>query len=477
MRWAMLRSWFVSRPQLALLGLYFLLSLILLITGIVLPLQIGIVALCGTLIFLIWQSRLALELMDLLPTLAILCMWVAPALLYFLQKAFPNYAFFSQMPVSEASYFSIAIPAVLAIGLGSQVPRVWSFKDDLFILEKFQQQLAKQPLLPALLIGIGCTAYFVNPYLPIGWAQFGHYMSQLMWIGGLHALMSSKFKWINGFLVLFVFFMLIRDALYSTMFGKLVFWIIFALLYLQVAKQWAFWKLILGGLLGFLLLVLLLTFKYNYRGLAEAEGGSVANRILLFGQALQNRLKDPFGDPWNLQQPLHRINHGYHLALTYQHVPAREPFAKGETIKIAFISAFIPRLFWQDKPKAGGKENYPRFTGIQLLPGVSTNIGPAGDAYVNFGRWGGAVFLFFYAFTLRLLYDVYRWLATNWYAPILLWLPIIYINGVSVEKDVLTTWNDAVKGTFFILGCCGILYFSTRKLLVKNNISSAEHVR
>jgi hypothetical protein len=63
-------------------------------------------------------------------------------------------------------------------------------------------------------------------------------------------------------------------------------------------------------------------------------------------------------------------------------------FAKGETIKDAFLG-LIPRVLWPNKPISGGSGNLvSRFTGIEFAEGTSVGIGPVMEFYANFGTMG-----------------------------------------------------------------------------------------
>ncbi|MFN7120027.1 MAG: hypothetical protein ACK4TA_24755 [Saprospiraceae bacterium] len=303
----------------------------------------------------------------------------------------------------------------------------------------------------------------LEPVVGPGFRQLCHYLGQLLWVGAVHLLFTSRYKVVNGFLVLATVCYWLREALASTIFGYFIFWLLFGALYWQLRHQWSVPRLLVLSVLGLTLVLTLFTFKYHYRSkLSEVpRETNTWDKVVLFTQTFTERLQAPLqiGSPYG---PLLRFNQGYYLGLVYAHVPANQPFVHGETIYSAFVSALVPRLFWPDKPMAGGHVNFPRFTGRALEANTSTNISPIGDAYVNFGPRWAMLFLFLYALTLRLLFEGFRWLARHWYAPVLLWLPLIYMTGVSVERDVLTVWNDAVKGTIFIIGMSGILYFLGR---------------
>ena len=48
----------------------------------------------------------------------------------------------------------------------------------------------------------------------------------------------------------------------------------------------------------------------------------------------------------------YRMNQGFNIALVIQRIPARVDYLGGEYLALTFASAFVPRLFWADKPEA-----------------------------------------------------------------------------------------------------------------------------
>jgi hypothetical protein len=109
----------------------------------------------------------------------------------------------------------------------------------------------------------------------------------------------------------------------------------------------------------------------------------------------------------------------------------------------------VPRLFWPDKPKAGGEENMRIYTGF-IIKEWSTNVGPLGEAYGNFGYWGGWVYLFAFAFFIRYFYT--KFIALCIKRPILfLWMPALFFQTFYVmETDSLQAFNSLIKGVVFL---------------------------
>ena len=92
----------------------------------------------------------------------------------------------------------------------------------------------------------------------------------------------------------------------------------------------------------------------------------------------------------NFDAAIDRINQGWIVARIMRYTPNYEPFAGGETIITGIRASLIPRFLDPDKPKAGGRENFTRFTGKLISDNTSMGLSPLGEAYANFGINGGS---------------------------------------------------------------------------------------
>jgi hypothetical protein len=192
---------------------------------------------------------------------------------------------------------------------------------------------------------------------------------------------------------------------------------------------------------------LIQSIKKDYR--REAWGGSGGGGPVYFASLLATRISEPatmFNENIAFVGAV-RMNQGWLVAVTMYFVPRKYTFANGETIWQSIVASFVPRFLWPDKPEAGGKANLKRFWGYNLV-GYSMNIGPMGEAYGNFGVWGGIVYMFFYALLFNFLLSRLLTIA-NKIPTLILWIPFLFSGIVQVETDLLTTMNDLLKGLFF----------------------------
>src|SRR5690606_38855561 len=143
--------------------------------------------------------------------------------------------------------------------------------------------------------------------------------------------------------------------------------------------------------------------KYEFRN--TIADGTLAGRTPteLFFDLIKDRitrLDEIFSDEAAMSVLNVRLNQGWIISAIIKNVPENEPFADGETILEAFRATLIPRFLDPEKKKAGGQENFTRFTGLMLHGTTSMGTSIIGEAYANFGTVGSWVFMFFWGMFL-----------------------------------------------------------------------------
>lgn len=407
------------------------------------------------------SSPRRLSIFFLYNALAVLTLGLAPSSAYLLQATLPAEKVLQPMPIPTASYFSYLLPVLVAIGLGTVRWSRKKFTTDQELIHAITQYLRQQPYLPFLLLLYGMLMYFCTPLLPAPIHQVGVFSSMVLWVGVLHLFFSSWSWRIKTGVLVVVFAFMVFKALQSTFFGDLFVWPLWMMLYLQTQHRWPKKNLLFLGGIALLVLALVLVWKYDYR--ERVEQGTSAQ----YGRIFSHTVVDWAKNPWNSQrwqQALDRFNQGNHLAQVYRWVPANEPYAQGETIILAIKASLVPRLFWPDKPQAGGIGIWYRFTGNPLSPNVSMNIGIPGEAYANFGPWLAPLVVLIWVRFLYCLYHGLRQLALRHYPLLWLWIPLIFFPLMDQENDLVTMLNHAVKGTVFSLVFCWCLYKMGRYL-------------
>ena len=416
---------------------------------------------------MIWRglhfSRQRLVLFELYCSIAILVLGVAPAGQYCLEQLIPPALVLNPMPISAGYYFGYALPLLSVICLAGLGWRHSQSTADASLLEQVVAQLKNQPYLPFLLLVLGILSQITMPWLPPTLRQVGHFGSMLFYVGSVHLLFWPGPAGLKAGIFVGLAAYLVYLTLSSTFFGDLLFWPLWLVLYAQLYYRWSLRTLLLAGLLALVPVLFLLSFKYTYRAQVwDGKKHSFVHKLDAFQKAAQSQTQETLlSAGW--QKVLIRLNQGDHLAQVYAWVPRHEPFARGETLLTAVTASLVPRLFWPNKPGAGGEKIWYRFTGNKLLVS-SMNIGIGGEAYANFGPWLALLLVFGYVSGLRWVYLSLRQLAIKWYPALWLWMPLIFGGLIDQENDFITQLNYGVKGIAFTLAMCWTLHKLCRYL-------------
>jgi hypothetical protein len=152
----------------------------------------------------------------------------------------------------------------------------------------------------------------------------------------------------------------------------------------------------------------------------------------------------------NVERLVVRFNQGWIISRIMQQVPAVIPYADGETIIAAVKASILPRALYPDKPIAGGKVNYEKYTGFHLLSNTSMGISLLGEAYINFGVEGAWAFMLVFglltSLVIRGLFQLTRKYPTLW-----LWLPLVLLHFVKAETELLVQLNYLTKSIVLVL--------------------------
>jgi len=355
------------------------------------------------------------------------------------------------MPIASDDYFSFVLPGALAMYLGFKLPlgRMSGYKEPRNYLIKLRQNLAGRSKVGLILIGIGVGTTFLRFLVPdeLGFVLF--LLNHLTYVGVFYVYYSDyKYK---KSVLLFVLAVLVSASFGFGMFGELIFLLALSLIIMALDSDIRFATKLSIAVGGLFMILVFQNIKTDYRRKliysADANGSDPA----YFAELLTAKATSPsvmFTDKALFGTAV-RMNQGWLIATTMYYVPEKKPFANGETIWQSLAATIVPRFLWPDKPEAGGKYNLERFWGYKLR-GYSMNIGPIGEAYGNFDRIGGIVFMFFYGLFFNLALSILLKKGEN-RPTIICWLPYLFFYAVGVETDVMSTTNSLVKGVVFML--------------------------
>lgn len=406
-------------------------------------------------LFLLCVARLVLKIgdgsffLELLHTYAAFTCLLMPLIGY---KFYNDYSsvilWVRTMPIPPEQYFAFNTAAVVSMGWGFFLFRDKA-PDDRRAITKIVNQLRYDVLSirPSIILTLtisSLAAYVVSEFLPQGFKQLNSFLYYSLFACAFYIYFYKDFPWkwyclagIIGFAFL--------DAFNSGMFTIIAYMSGLVLILLIADKKIAVYKKLSMLFAGVLLLSFIQLFKLDlrrsYKSGENASARQLATRVVANSQ--QTALEA-------LIYPIYqRMNQGYNIALVQNRIPERVNYLGGEYLGLTFVSAFIPRLVWPNKPEAGGKENMRIYTGI-ILTTWSTNVGPFGEAYGNFGYIGGWIYIFIFSFFIRAAYTKYLSICRD--RPIFfLWLaPMFFQTFYVIETDSLQAFNSLIKGAVFM---------------------------
>ena len=371
-------------------------------------------------------------------------------------------AFQYYMFIDAETYFAYVVPAAIAMIIGLVLPfrsknaQTQSVKD---AISRTKQYLEEKSNIGRVLIVIGTSALFLKIFSPYELEYVFYLLEKLIVIGAFY-IYFSKDPYRTHFMLGAVL-MLLFQSVFRGMFGDLVYILILGGLLILLNKQFSHFKKISFITLLIFFILSIQSIKMEYRRMTWYGGGGGRDQFEIFTSLLLDKLSAPeqIFTMEGFLPVIARLNQGMIVSRVMGYIPGNKPFADGETIFNSTFSTFVPRIFWPDKPIAGGKYNMQRFTGMQI-EGYSMNVGVIGEAYGNFGKNGGVVFMFVYGVFFNLVfYFLIGLLKKN--PTLILWVPFIFVNAVQAETDTLMTINSTIKNILFV----GLLYWSFKRYL------------
>ncbi len=359
------------------------------------------------------------------------------------------------MGVSAETYYGFMFPAIVAMIIGMKLPPLFQSsyqKRFLNAISAVKKHLVGKGNIGLLLIAIGVVSTIMKGFIGGQLKYIAYLFGLLLYVGVLYTYFSDHKQrklYLAGGLVV-----ILSTAIAQGIFGELVFILLLAvLLILLGAKIKTYLKFGLA-IIGVIVILLIQSIKADYRAITwGGDGGGEQSKTEAFFSLILNRISEPgrFFDEDLMFPTVNRFNQGMIVSKVLDYVPSRAPFAEGETIFLSLAATFIPRILWNDKPISGGQVNMQRFTGLRI-EGYSMNISPMGEAYGNFGVEGGIAFMLAYG----LLFSVLIVLLMNYVKKkptLILWFPVLFLNSIQIETDVLMNLNSLIKNIFFVAFC------------------------
>jgi hypothetical protein len=90
-----------------------------------------------------------------------------------------------------------------------------------------------------------------------------------------------------------------------------------------------------------------------------------------------------------------------------------------------------------------------KYTGLYLMPGTSMGMSTMGDAYINFGTFGGAIFMFFFGLLFSEILNAFHKRSVE-YPVLLLFIPMVFYYPIRPDCELQTILGHLFKSCFLI---------------------------
>lgn len=364
--------------------------------------------------------------------------WLVGPMISFLSSSHHDRYF---MYVPEDYYFSYALPGTAAYVLGLLGAGV-----------SIRQRPALHRLDRSQFVSVGIAlnlvafgAEFSAKFLPGGLAFFFHLLSQMRYVGALYFMLSDhRWKW---HLVALSCVQLFWDSAESGMFHDLILWSTLLFTFWFAMQRRDAIRKVLIVILALISVTVVQLVKQSMRekqrlGQPATFSGELIGLVAGHSSAYSESA---------LTLATARLNQGWIISAIMANVPRFEPYCDGETVQEAVVSAVVPRVVAGEKKKAGGQENFRRFTGLPLEDSTSMGISPLGEAFANFGSGGGILFMAVMGVTLSTSFLLLSRRILK-HPTFLFWIPLVYYQAIKAETELVVVFNQITKGAIVALG-------------------------
>lgn len=352
---------------------------------------------------------------------------------------------YSKMQIPEFDYLSYAIPAVICFIAGLHAT-AGNLKGEFVDQEKIRKFVQQNDTLPYIFVGLGFVSSFAAPFFG---AELGFVFVLLgcfKFIGAFLIILGNRHLK-PAFLVL-VYGAIIASSLHNAMFHDLIIWIIFLGTVFAIKYRPSI-NLKAIVVTGFILLTMVIQqLKGDYRK-ATWQGGEKGGLETLSDTYEENKEEGRLFSAASLGKSNIRINQGYIITNIMQNVPAKVPYENGAEMLEIVKAAVLPRILAPDKLRAGDRAIFMKYSAIPLMPGTSMGLSSLGDAYINFGTFGGAIFMFFYGLLFSEVLNAFYKNSFE-YPVLILFTPLVFYYPIRPDCELQTILGHLVKSSFVV---------------------------
>ncbi|HRP33985.1 MAG TPA: hypothetical protein PKV73_18935 [Agriterribacter sp.] len=396
-------------------------------------------------------GELVLALGKVLPVLEItsLLMVVQLLLVPYLDYSILAPKKMSAMVVSQETYFSYALPAVLAFIVGMRlrlrIRKSKSWQGEMSFSEIDRKKNSK---IGVGLIVIGYTSLLVQSVQSLPGLEFFIVVLTLMRFVGIFYLMNSDNRFSNLWILVVVVPATITTVR-GSIFIDLLIWFFFIYAFVAIKYKVTAKTTLLIVVCTTFFLMILQTVKTEYRKIEWSTNRVTkeATGVDLFTDILSSRVQTiDKSSLWMMQAKfITRLNQGFIVS----YVMRKDVVGTTNQTNLYFgnelLGIILPRFIFTEKATVGDNKKFRFLTGIPLATTVAMNVGILGDGFGNFGYIGGILFCFAFGVFLNLALN-YCFTLSGKVPTILFWIPLIffYVMRAGNEFYIITNWTVKV---------------------------------
>lgn len=368
--------------------------------------------------------------------------FIGPAFAY---NGLENYAYFMyQMRVPAAEYFSYAIPSVCAFIVGLHL---FAGNLDGEVVDEKRIKIFVQNNLkvPYIFIVLGFLASVLSTFFSSEFGFVFYLLGSFKFIGLFLLILGSER--LRPVPMAIVIGSIISSSLGSGMFHDLLTWIIFTAAVFAVRYKISFNLKVIGAA-GFILLALAIQLlKGSFRNaLGQGEEGDFETLANVYETENENKGLFTYE---KIASANTRINQGWIITNIMITVPDKEPYSNGKELMQLLEAAILPRVIAPNKLRAGDKEILYKYSGIRTGLGTSMALSSIGDAYINFGVWGGWIFMFVMGLVYSFILSKFKKYSKD-YPALILFTALSFYYPIRPDCELQTIWGHLVKSLFVI---------------------------
>jgi len=352
---------------------------------------------------------------------------------------------YNKMQVPESDYFAYAFPSVLMfiIGLNFLSNNLAGEKPD---TEGLKNYVKEHPMMPYTLILVGFISSLVSIYFSSDLAFIFLVLSCFKFVGIFLIVLGNK--GIKPLPLLVVYGSIISSSIAQGMFFDLLTWLTFlGSVYAIKFKPNNYLKLTFVVIFSFIA-ILIQQLKGDYRE-ATWKQGEEANVETVKKSLKKKNEKQGLFSAESLGSSNLRINQGYIITNIMKTVPDKVPYENGAELELILESSILPRIIAPNKLNSGDRFIFMKYSGIPVAVGTSMALSSVGDAYINYGQLGGAVFMFFFGFLFSYFLKLFNKKSKDFPIAILLATAAFYYP-IRPDCELQTILGHLFKSTIII---------------------------